>query len=209
MGSSTGLSGRGMRRQLGNLQVTSDKQETQSKTLSGATWEAISLLTNMAMTAKLGKKTRLKVDAFMNFSDKKFKPVLWNILAQRDRSTQTARVQDGGIQDLGSAGSWGWQMHSDQRLGINEQHLDRDVIDLTSNMDRARTGARTHGNDLRVVQEGDDVVLPSQESMNNGSSLFDYGLDNPYNDLIDDFDPYLEYGKGYQNKTAFEDDFYR
>ena len=41
-------------------------------------------------------------NAFMNFYDKKFKLVLWNILAQRDRSTQTARVQDGGIQDLGS-----------------------------------------------------------------------------------------------------------
>ena len=53
------------------------------------------------------------------------------------------------------------------------------------------------------------VVLPPQESMDNGPSLFDYGLDNPYNDLIGDFDSYLEYGKGYQNKTAFEDAFYR
>ena len=52
-------------------------------------------------------------------------------------------------------------------------------------------------------------VVPSpQESMDNGPSLFDYELDNPYNDLIDDFDPYLEYGKGYQNRTAFEDAFY-
>ena len=50
---------------------------------------------------------------------------------------------------------------------------------------------------------------PPQESVGNRSSLFDYGLDNPYNDLIDDFDPYLEYGKGYQNKTAFKDAFYR
>ena len=41
--------------------------------------------------------------------------------------------------------------------------------------------------------------------MDNSPSLFDYGLDNPYNDLIDDFDPYLE---GYQNRTAFEDTFY-
>ena len=47
------------------------------------------------------------------------------------------------------------------------------------------------------------MVLPPQESVDNGPSLFDYGLDNPYNDLIDDFDPYLKYGKGYQNRTAF------
>ena len=53
------------------------------------------------------------------------------------------------------------------------------------------------------------VVLPPQESMNNGPSLFDYKLDNPYNDLIDDFDLYLEYGEGYQNRTAFEDAFYQ
>ena len=53
------------------------------------------------------------------------------------------------------------------------------------------------------------VVPPSQESMDNGPSFFDYGLDNPYNDLIDDFDPYLEYGEGYQNRTAFKDVFYR
>ena len=53
------------------------------------------------------------------------------------------------------------------------------------------------------------VVPPLQESMDNSPSLFDYGLDNPYDNLIDDFDPYLEYGKGYQNRTAFEDVFYR
>ena len=53
-----------------------------------------------------------------------------------------------------------------------------------------------------------DVMPPSQESMDNGLSLFDYRLDDPYNDLIDDFDPYLEYGKGYQNKMAFKDVFY-
>ena len=39
-------------------------------------------------------------------------------------------------------------------------------------------------------------------------NLFDYRLDNSYNDFIDDFDPYLEYGKGYQNRMAFEDAFY-
>ena len=44
--------------------------------------------------------------------------------------------------------------------------------------------------------------------MDNSLSLFDYGLDNPYNDLIHDFDLYLEYGEGYQNRTAFEDAFY-
>ena len=52
------------------------------------------------------------------------------------------------------------------------------------------------------------VVLPPQKSMDNGPSLFDYGLDIPYNDLIDDFDPYLEYGEEYRNRTAFEDAFY-
>ena len=53
------------------------------------------------------------------------------------------------------------------------------------------------------------VVPPPQESMDNSPSLFNYGLDDPYDDLIDDFDPYLEYGEGYRNKTAFEDAFYR
>ena len=52
------------------------------------------------------------------------------------------------------------------------------------------------------------VVPPPQESMDNSPSLFNYRLDNPYHNLIDDFDPYLEYGKGYQNRTAFEDAFY-
>ena len=52
-------------------------------------------------------------------------------------------------------------------------------------------------------------VVPSpQESMDNSPSLFDYGLDDSYNDHIDDFDPYLEYGKGYRNRTAFKDAFY-
>ena len=49
---------------------------------------------------------------------------------------------------------------------------------------------------------------PPQESMENGPSLFNYGLNNLYDDLIDDFDPYLEYGEEYQNRTAFEDAFY-
>ena len=53
------------------------------------------------------------------------------------------------------------------------------------------------------------VVSIPQESMDNSPSLFNYELDDPYNDLIDDFDPYLEYGDEYQNRTAFEDAFYR
>ena len=44
--------------------------------------------------------------------------------------------------------------------------------------------------------------------MNNGPSLFNYELDNLYNDLIDDFDPYLEYDEGYWNRMAFKDAFY-
>ena len=114
--SSTGLSGKDMRRQLGNLQVTLDEQKVQLKTLSDATWEAISLLTDMAIAAKLGGKTRPMANAFMNFYDKKFKPVLQNIPAQRDRLMQMARVQNGGIQDLGLCRKLGWQMLSDQWL---------------------------------------------------------------------------------------------
>ena len=52
------------------------------------------------------------------------------------------------------------------------------------------------------------VVPPPQGSVDNSLSLFNYGLDNPYNDLINNFDPYLEYGKKYPNRTAFEDAFY-
>ena len=125
-GSSIGLSRRDMRKKLGNLRVTLDKQETQSKTFCNPTWEAISLLTDMAMTAKLGRRTRPMANAFMNFYDKKFKPVLRNIPVQRDRSTQTAR----------------------------------DVIDLTGNKDRERTGVHTYGNDPGVVQEAGDVMPP-------------------------------------------------
>ena len=148
-------------------------------------------------------------NTFMNFYDKKFKPVLQNIPAQRDRSTQTDMVQDKGIQDLESCRKLG--LANALRLTAvktDEQHLDKDIIDLTGNKDGERTRVRTHGSDPEMVQEGGDVVPPSQESMDNGPSLFDYGLDNPYNDLIDDFDPYLEYGEGYQNMTAFEDAFY-
>ena len=41
------------------------------------------------------------------------------------------------------------------------------------------------------------MMPPPQESVDNSPNFFDYGLDDPYNDLIDDFDLYLEYGKGY------------
>ena len=148
-------------------------------------------------------------DAFMNFYDEKFGPVLRNIPAQKNRSTQTDRVQDGGIQDLGLCGELG-RANALRLLAVetDEQHLDKDVINLTGNKDGERTGVRTHGSDPRVVQEGGDVVPPPQESIDNGPSLFNYGLNDPYNDLIDDFDPYLEYGEGNRNRTAFEDAFY-
>ena len=148
--------------------------------------------------------------AFMNFYDEKFKLVLRNIPAQKDRSTQTARVQDGEIQDLGLCGELG--LANALRLAAvetDERHLDRDIIDFTGDKDGERTRVHTHKSDPRVVQEKGDVVPPPQESMDNGPSLFDYRLDNPYNDLIDDFDPYLEYGEGYQNRMAFNDAFYR
>ena len=94
-------------------------------------------------------------------------------------------------------------------METDERHLDKDVIDLIGNKDGERTGVRTHGSDPGVVQKRGDVVPPPQESMGNGPSLFDYGLNNPYNNLIDDFDPYLEYGERYQNWTAFKNVFYR
>ena len=120
-----------------------------------------------------------------------------------------AKVQDRGIQDLGLCGELGLaNALRPMAVETDERHLNRDVINLTGNKNGERTGVRTHGSDSGVVQEEGDVVPPSQESMNNSSSLFDYGLDDLYNDLIDDFDPYLEYGKGYQNRTAFEDAFY-
>ena len=67
---------------------------------------------------------------------------------------------------------------------------------------------RTFYAHMTIFHQGSCVVPPPQESMDNGPSLFDYGLNDPYNDLIDDFDPYLKYGKGYQNRMAFEDAFY-
>ena len=148
-------------------------------------------------------------DAFMNFYDKKFKLVLWNVPAQRDKSTQTARVQDGEIQDLGLCGELG--LANALRLAAvktDEQHLDRDVINLTGNKDGEHTGVHAHRSELGVVQEGSNMVPPPQESVDNSPSLFNYRLDDPYNDLIDDFDLYLEYGKRYQNRMAFEDAFY-
>ena len=131
-GCSTGSSKRDMKRQLGNLKVTLDKQETQLKTLRDARWKTISFLTDMAIATKLGGRTGPNADTFMNFYDKKFKLVLGNIPAQRDRSTQTARVQDGGIQDLELWGELG--LANALRLAAvktDERHLDRDVIDFT------------------------------------------------------------------------------
>ena len=85
----------------------------------------------MAMATKLGGRTRPIANVFMNFYDKKFKPVLQNILAQRDRSTQTDRVQDGGIQDLGLCGELGLaNALRPTAVKTDEQHLDRDIIDL-------------------------------------------------------------------------------
>ena len=91
-------------------------------------------------------------NAFINFYDEKFKPVLQNIPAQKDKSTQTTRVQDGGIQDLGSCGELG--LANALRLTAVEtdkRHLDRNVIDLTGNKDGERTGVHTHGSDPGVV----------------------------------------------------------
>ena len=148
-------------------------------------------------------------DAFMNFYNKKFEPVLQNVSTQRNRSTQTAKVEDGGIQDLGLCKELGLaNALRPTAVETDERHLDKDVIDFTGNTNEERTGAHTHGSDLGVIQEGGDVMPPPQKSMDNGPSLFNYGLDDPYDDLIDDFDPYLEYGKGYQNRLAFKDIFY-
>ena len=100
-------------------------------------------------------------NAFMNFYDKEFKPVLQNIPAQRDRSTQTAKVQDGEIQNLRSCGKLGLaNALRPTAVEMNEQHLDKDVINFTGDKDGERTGVRTHGNDPGVVQEGGDVVPP-------------------------------------------------
>ena len=106
----------------------------------------------MAMAAKLGGRTRPMADAFINFYNEKFKLVLRNVPAQRDRSMQTARVQDGGIQDLESCGEL--KLANALRpmaVEMDEQHLDRDIIDLTSNTDGERTGVRIHGSDQGVI----------------------------------------------------------
>ena len=80
-------------------------------------------------------------DAFMNYYDKKFKPVLQNIPAQRDRSTQTAGIQDGGIQDLELCRELGLaNALRPTTVKTDEQHLDRGVINLTCNKNGERTG---------------------------------------------------------------------
>ena len=119
-------------------------------------------------------------DAFMNFYDEKFKPVLRNIPGQRDRSTQKDRVQAEGIQDLGLYRELGLANALRQAaVKTDEQHLNNDVINLTSDKDGERTRVRTHRSDTGVIQKGGDVVPPPQESMDYGSSLFDYRLNDP------------------------------
>ena len=72
-----------------------------------------------------------------------------------------ARVQGGGIQDLGLCGELGLaNALRPMAVKKDEQHLNKDVIDLTSNKDGERTEVRTHGSDPGMVQEGSDVVLP-------------------------------------------------
>ena len=120
-----------------------------------------------------------------------------------------SQVQARGIQDLGWCGELGLaNALRPTAVEKDEQQLDKDVINITGNKDAERTEVCTHGSDPGVVQERRDVVPPPQESMDKGPSFFDYRLDDPYNDLIDHFDPYLEYSKGYRNEIAFEDTFY-
>ena len=86
---------------------------------------------------------------------------------------------------------------------MNKRCLDKRVIDLTSKtkgVGKEYTRAPYRSN-LEEVQDGNDMVLLLQESMNNNPSLFNYGL---YNNYDNRFDSYLEYGKEYKNKTAFE-----
>ena len=49
------------------------------------------------------------------------------------------------------------------------------------------------------------VLLPPHESIDNGLNLLDY---NFYNDYNNKFNLYLEYGKRYRSKIAFENTFY-
>ena len=120
--------------------------------MSNAIWEAISLLIDMAMAGKLGQRMRPMANAFLNFYDKTFRLILQNVLAQKDRSTQMARVQDRGIQNLGLCGELGLaNALRPTAVKTDEQHLDRDVIDLTGNTNGKRTGARTHRSNPGVV----------------------------------------------------------
>ena len=87
----------------------------------------------------------------------------------------------------------------------DERCLDRSVIDLTSGTEGV-SGERTktpYKNNSGEVQERRDVVLPLRESMDKGPSLSDY---DPYDD---GFELFLEYGKGYGNRTAFKNAFYK
>ena len=65
---------------------------------------------------------------------------------------QTARVQDERIQDLGLCRELGLaNVLRLMAVKTDEQHLDKNVIDLTGNMDRKRMRARPHGSDPGVV----------------------------------------------------------
>ena len=120
---------------------------------------------------------------------------------------QTIGAQDRSIQDLGLRVELGLgNALRPAAVETDEQHLGKYIIDLTGNTDRERMRACINKSGPGTVQEGNDVVPPQQENRDNGPSLFDY---NPYNDYDNKFDPYLEYGEGYGNRTAFEDAFYR
>ena len=74
---------------------------------------------------------------------------------------QTARIQDGRIQDLRLCGELGLaNAFRPMAVETDKQHLNRVVIDLTGIKNGERTGVRTHGSDPGVVQERSDVVLP-------------------------------------------------
>ena len=92
-------------------------------------------------------------------------------------------------------------------MEIDEQCLNSSIIDLTNRTEGISKKYTTtpYRSDLKEVQNEDNVVLPSQESMNNGFNLFDY---NSYDNYDNRFNRHLEYGKGYENRIAFKDGFY-
>ena len=91
-------------------------------------------------------------------------------------------------------------------MSSNKLHLSQKCLEES---EQAKDTPKIEKYEGKTWRQYYTVVPPPQESMDNSPNLFDYGLDDPYNDLINDFDPYLKYGKRYQNRTAFEDAFYR